>query len=116
MSLAIVSLKLAVICLANQCYPVLVGEHTPTGSFPVTHMATTEPGYGGDVLQFAEDDRLAYSIHRVWLGNPKQHREARLRSDRPEDRVDVTHGCINVDPTTFQALLDADVDQLEVEP
>lgn len=116
MSLALVSLKLAVICFANQCHPVLVGEHTPVGHFPVEHVATAEPGYGGDILQFAETGEVAYAIHRVWLGKPSEHREARLRSDDTQDRRSVTHGCINVDPATYQALLDADVDELVVEP
>ena len=80
MSTAVVSLAAAMICFAQQCHPVLVGEYTPTGVFPLTKRVVAAPGYGGDVLQFKETEREVFAVHRVWLLRPSQRRAERLAS------------------------------------
>lgn len=64
---------------------------------------TSQPGYGGDVLQFKETTTAWYAVHRTWTLNPNQRREERLRSPNPKDRV-ITNGCINVDPKVYDRL------------
>lgn len=104
-----ISLSLASICFTHdgihQCYPVLIGPNTPTGEYTVTRRYTDQPGYGGDVLQFDENEKFVYAIHRVWTLIPQQQRVRRLKSDNIKDRY-ITSGCINVDPTVYDKLLD----------
>jgi hypothetical protein len=45
------------------------------------------------------------AIHKVWLGAPSEHREARLRSTRDEDKH-ITYGCIDVEEATMRQILD----------
>lgn len=99
----LVKLATAVICFSNQCYPALVGEATPVGEFPVHLMEWKSPGYGGDVLAFARDDKGYFAIHRLWLLNPKQHRLQRLESRNAKDHI-ITNGCINVSPEVYERL------------
>jgi len=107
----IVSIALATICFTYQdkeeCHPVLLGKKTPTpvGEYIVRKRITTDPGYGGDVLQFHETPTEVYAIHRTWLMNPKQKRAERLKSENVSDRF-ITNGCINVDPVIYEKLLD----------
>lgn len=107
-----VSLSKAALCIANQCFPVLVGDSTPVGTFHITHVSTNLPGYGGDVLKFAETDKEVFAIHRVWLLKPSEHRLERLESNDTERRKHITHGCINVDPEVYEAIQDADEVQI----
>jgi hypothetical protein len=104
-----VSLLLATICFSmgvtETCHPVLVGKDTPIGTFPLVQRYTDDVGYGGDVLQFTETPTLVYAIHRTWTQNYKQHRETRLKSHNPKDRV-ITMGCINVDPLVYAQLVE----------
>lgn len=65
---------------------------------------TESPGYGGDVLQFKEDEKGVYAIHRVWLGNPKEKRQERLKDSNPKNRV-ISKGCVNVDPEVYDHLV-----------
>ena len=44
------------------------------------------------------------AIHKVWLGAPSEHRDARLRSPGGQDKH-ITYGCIDVDGPTMQQLL-----------
>jgi hypothetical protein len=107
----IVSLALATICFTNnnikECHPVLLGKdnRTPVGEFTLKHLSTTSPGYGGDILQFSEDTRMIYAIHRVWLLLPDQRRLERLHSPTVKDRF-VTSGCINVEQEVYKTLID----------
>ena len=112
MSTAVVSLAAAMICFAQQCHPVLVGEYTPTGVFPLTKRVVAAPGYGGDVLQFKETEREVFAVHRVWLLRPSQRRAERLASPAAADRRGVTGGCINVAPAVYDAM--AHIDTLVV--
>ena len=100
----IVNLALATICFSGTCHKALVGEDTPTGTFVLRHVATRQPGYGGDVLVFHETHRYAWAIHRVWLLDPAQHREQRIKSSNPSVRH-ITMGCINVTPKVYDELI-----------
>ena len=106
----VVSLTLSVICFANSCYPALLGERTPTGTFELKRYAYTEPGYGGDILAFKETKTELWSIHRV-LNVPGQNRRERLMSKESADRRYITNGCINVDPKVYDLLLNCCTNQ-----
>jgi hypothetical protein len=98
-----VSLAKALICIAGECFPVLVGQNTPAGSFDLQLRYTMSEGYGGDVIQFHETDKMVFAIHRIWLLSPKQRRLERLASPTPEDNM-ITNGCINVAPEVYERL------------
>lgn len=110
----VVDLALATICFlsgAEQvCHNALVGPSTPRGEFSLVQRLTKDPGYGGDVLQFAEDAKQVYAIHRVWTLKPEQKRLQRLVSGDPKQRNSITNGCINVDPAVYQKLMDCCID------
>ncbi len=107
----IVSIALASICFtyngANECHPVLLGKKstTPTGDYVVKRRYTSDPGYGGDVLQFHETKDALWAIHRVYTLVPSQNRVERLKSPNVQDRY-ISAGCINVDPAVYQKLID----------
>ncbi len=101
----VVSVALASICFSGNCYNALVGQDTVPGTYQLQHYRTTEPGYGGDVLVYRQTQTYAWAIHRVWLLDPKQHRQQRLASDNPAYRH-ITMGCINVSPVVYQKLVD----------
>ena len=104
----------ALLCVGGQCYPALVGPDTPLGTFRLQHRRVRTPGYGGDVMVFAETPAFAMAIHRVWLGRPKERRLRRLTAGNPADRRFITHGCINVLPNVYDRIVTADT--LEVRP
>jgi hypothetical protein len=100
----VVYLHLALICFSGRCYPALVGRDTPTGAFSIQKRIVLAEGYGGDVLQFSENDDYIFAIHRVWLGRPAEHRLERLQSSTVAMRQNVTGGCINVLPEVYDLL------------
>lgn len=100
-----VLLSKALICFAGQCHPVLTGYTTPVGVYQLAERRTDLPGYGGSVLQFAEDKTSSYAIHRVWLHDKKTDRAAALRLASPTFRSHVTMGCINVEPAVYDKLV-----------
>ena len=108
--MVIVNILLATICFATPpsdtmtCHNALVGRDTPKGVFVLQQRLTDSPYYGGDVLQFREDENELFAIHRVWLGRPKEQRERRLKSPDAEQRH-ITKGCVNVDPMVYDALV-----------
>jgi hypothetical protein len=102
--MVIVNLSLASICFLGSCHNALIGADTPTGEFTLKHMATTQPGYGGDVLVFKQTPEYAWAIHRVWTLIPSQHRKARLASNNVAYRH-ITMGCINVEPKVYEELV-----------
>lgn len=104
MSDVLVHLASAVICFNSQCHPALIGRDTPIGTFPLVHARVLEPGYGGDLLVFAQRRDITYAIHRVYHV-PSQRRELRLDSLDPYMRTDVTHGCVNIKPATYDELI-----------
>lgn len=103
--MVVVSLALATICFLGKCHPVLIGNNTPTGVYALRHLRTDQPGYGGDVIGFKETDDRMYAIHRIWLLNPKQHRQERMKSLYVKDHY-ISSGCINVEPEVYEELVD----------
>lgn len=98
-------LSKALLCASAQCWPVLVGPKTPVGGpYQLIQRLTSDPGYGGDVLQFAEDEDTVYAVHRVWKLRPNERREERLRDPNPAHRF-ITKGCVNVDPLVYDELV-----------
>lgn len=104
--MVVVSLALASICFAGECHPVLVGNNTPAGTFPLSQQQTMEPGYGGDLLVYREDKKHLWAIHRVYTLNPKERRVEWLASGSVDQRRAVTKGCINVMPDVYRKLVD----------
>lgn len=102
----VVSLAAASICFANTCYPALVGDNTPAGTFTLSRQQVVAPGYGGDLLVYRENARYLWAIHRVYTLNPGEDRVSRLRADRAELRRTITKGCINVMPEVYERLVD----------
>ena len=104
--MVVVSLALASICFGGGCYPALVGSNTPPGTFALSQRETPEPGYGGDLLVYREDDRHVWAIHRVITFNANERRLDRLASGQAEQRRGITKGCINVMPEVYRRLVD----------
>lgn len=77
---------------------------TPAGRYTVS--IGYDPSYGEtlDVNEIQGKD-WDIAIHKVWLGAPAEHRDARLRSSGYQDKH-ITYGCIDVDGPTMQGLLD----------
>ena len=98
----VVSLAKALICFSGQCHPALIGADTPVGDFPLIERRVLAPGYGGDVLQFKQDSKGVYAIHRVWLGVPSQRRMDRFGQDA--NNRTITAGCINITPDLYEEL------------
>lgn len=103
----LVNLALATICFGQpqHCYPILYGDKTPRGEYHLNLRLTLSNGYGGDVLQFTESDKVVLAIHRLWMLNPSQHREERIKSNNLQERK-ITNGCINVLPEVYEKLKD----------
>lgn len=85
-----------------ECYPVLIGKDTPKGTFNLNIYKTSLKGYGGEVLGFHQEGRSLFAVHRVWLGNPSEKRDSRIKSDNVADRL-ITNGCININEKGYQA-------------
>jgi hypothetical protein len=77
---------------------------TPAGRYTVS--LGFDPAYGEtlDVNEIQGKD-WDIAIHKVWLGAPAEHREARLRSPSTQDKH-ITYGCIDVEGSTMQGLVD----------
>lgn len=105
-----VFIALALICFSPQpdeprsCHNVLVGADTPKGTYILQQRLTEQPFYGGDILQFREDEHEVYAIHRVWLGRPAERRDRRIKSKIASQRK-ITKGCINVEPAVYDILV-----------
>jgi hypothetical protein len=76
---------------------------TPAGRFTLSH--AFDRGLGR-VLDINEIHGLDWglAIHRVWLGNSAERRDARLRSVNDSDKH-ITTGCIDVEADTMHDLL-----------
>ena len=75
---------------------------TPAGRFTVT--AEVDPEYGRVwTLNEIHGKDWDFAIHQVYLGFAAEHRDARLHSADIADHH-ITFGCINVEPSTIQAL------------
>lgn len=110
-----VDLALALICFTYaaepECHNALVGPTTPRGEFAMVQRLTSDPGYGGDVIQFHENERMVFAIHRVWTLRPKERREERLRSADHRQRTSITNGCVNVSQEVYSRLLSCCIKQ-----
>lgn len=104
--MVVVFLAKALICFSGTCYPALVGKDTIPGTYELHRRHVTTKGYGGDVLQYDETATAWYAIHRVWTLKPAERRRERLRSGVTQDRIAITHGCINVDEEVYEKLSD----------
>lgn len=108
--MVIVDILLATICFTTPasdtltCHNALIGGDTPRGTYTLQQRLTESPFYGGDVLQFREDENEVWAIHRVWLGRPAEHRERRIKSKIASQRR-ITKGCINVEPAIYDVLV-----------
>ena len=100
----VVLLAKALICFSDQCYPVLAGYQTPVGTFELVERRTDKPGYGGSVLQFKETKTSIYAVHRVFTLDTKVNRAAAIKYGNANFRRHVTLGCINVEPSVYEAL------------
>lgn len=95
-----VFLAKALLCVQGQCFPVLVGENTPTGTFQIEHVVLNNRRGRYDVLMFAPDKPgKVLAIHRT----PSESRTALLKA---RSRAPVTAGCINVSPAVFELLVE----------
>ena len=100
----VVHIGAALLCFAQQCHPVLIGNDTPVGEFVIRQRIVSDPLYGGSVLQFTETEDTVYAIHKIWNGRPKEKRFDRIKSKNPKD-LHITHGCINVDESVYNELV-----------
>lgn len=110
-----VYLAAALLCFDGTCHPALVGENTPQGTYHLVERRVADPLYKGSVLQFAEDSKLVYAIHRPWLGRPSENRLGRLASTDPKVRV-ITKGCVNVHDSVYEKILNNLPVVLRIEP
>lgn len=103
-----VFLAKAMICIAGQCYPALVGRTTPIGTYTLQRIEVEQKGYGGDILAFHMDPNGdVFAIHRLYLLN-RQQRDKRILSNRESDRV-ITNGCINIQTEVYDQLTTGDI-------
>jgi hypothetical protein len=76
---------------------------TPAGRYTVSRGHDGAYGTLLDINEIHGKD-WGIAIHKVYLGTPSEHRDARLQSPNEEDKH-ITFGCINVTPTAIQYLL-----------
>jgi len=76
---------------------------TPAGRFTLSRGYEKDYGTLLDVNEIQGPD-WGIAIHKVYLGTPSEHRDARLRSPAAEDKH-ITFGCINVAADTMRYLL-----------
>ncbi len=79
-------------------------QSNPAGRYTVSVGYDNAYGEILDVNEIQGSD-WDIAIHKVWLGAPAEHRDARLRSASDQDKH-ITYGCIDVDGPTMQGLLD----------
>jgi hypothetical protein len=111
-----VSLSAAVLCIAEACFPALLGAETPTGTFPLQQRIVSSEGYGGDVMQFAETPSAWFAVHRPWLGRPSERRMQRLTAGDASQRRHITGGCINVLPHVYERLKASGATEIRIDP
>lgn len=104
-----VLLAAALICFdagnGKECHPALIGTDTRAGEYQLQLRKVLTPGYGGDVLQYDENDTSVFAIHRVWTLIPRENRVNRLTSGDPGQRKNITAGCVNVAPAIYDRLV-----------
>jgi hypothetical protein len=75
---------------------------TPAGRYTVSRERDAEFGTVFTINEIKGKD-WDIGVHRVFLGDPAEHRAERLRSANRDDRH-ISFGCINVDPDTIRVL------------
>jgi len=99
-----VILSAALLCYQGACYPALVGEETPTGTYQYYKVEVEDDLYKGSVGVFAKDSTGAYfAIHTIWEGKPEERRKLRIKSPASTERV-ITNGCINIEQFVYDML------------
>jgi hypothetical protein len=85
---------------------------TPAGTYTLQPTASDEYA-GGVTLKLKEtEDATGYiAIHAVWLGDPSEARQFRLRSTTSADNK-VTYGCMNIDMQEFVSQIAPNVELL----
>ena len=101
----IVNVSTAMICFTGQCYPALVGKATPLGEYQMVQYRTPIPAYGGTVLAFKETPSVVFAVHQT-INVKGQNRAERLKSNDVRQRVNITNGCINIEPEVYRKLVD----------
>ena len=101
----VVNVTTAVICFTGQCYPALVGNATPLGEYSLKQYRTPIPAYGGTVLAFKETPSVVFAVHQT-INVKGQRRAERLKSNDVKQRINITNGCINVEPEVYRKLVD----------
>lgn len=76
---------------------------TPAGRYTVVRHFDQSYGQLLDIAEIRGKD-WGIAIHKVYLGNPAERRQARLLSPSEQDKH-ITFGCINVLPETIQILM-----------
>ena len=84
----------ALLCIAGQCHPVLVGDTTPTGTFPLT--PTSVSGFNGEILVFHVEGSEAFAIHRT--ASPRRKGMYVLPVSQ---RRSVTGGCVDIPSSLY---------------
>lgn len=101
-----VFLSKAIICFAGACHPALVGERTAVGTYEMGVLHTSQPGYGGDVLMYDRNENEWFAIHRTYRHNRVQNRHTLYHGTTAAQRRNVTSGCVDIEPETYEALKD----------
>jgi hypothetical protein len=76
---------------------------TPAGRFTVSSQPDSYYGETLDINEIQGKD-WDIAIHAIFLGFPREHRDARLRSRNGDDKH-ITYGCIDVSRPTMNRLL-----------
>jgi hypothetical protein len=74
---------------------------TPAGRFPLN--MEDDPDYGTRIT-FNHSLGIAYAVHRVYLGDPKERRQQRLDSATASDNA-ISFGCVNVSDEFYDKTL-----------
>lgn len=106
----------ALLCFAQTCHPVLLGEDTKPGVYDMRVLWVASPGYGPNVLEFDRaKDGSWFAIHQTYTG--KGVKREHLYAQPAAKRRFVTNGCPNVQPEVYQQLLNEHrMDKLTIVP
>lgn len=90
----------ALLCIsAVGCYPVLIGNNTPIGTYAMTHVILENGNNREDVLMIKESGpNRIIAIHR-----PPNANRIKLLDEQSHDKV--TMGCINVTSDLYDYLV-----------
>lgn len=93
----------ALICFAQTCHPVLLGEDTAPGVYDMKVLWVASPGYGPNVLEYDRaPDGSWFAIHQTFTGGRVDR--SKLYDKQASVRRRVTNGCPNVQPHVYQQI------------